>query len=74
MSDDHSPGDARQPYSDRGGPEGRHAETHDVVREQLTNPTGPEPEDESFAEQEGVPGESKNWRDCEPVFWRPSLV
>jgi hypothetical protein len=50
MSDDHSPGDARQPYSDRGGPEGRHAETHDVVREQLTNPTGPEPEDESFAE------------------------
>lgn len=50
MSDDHSPGDARQPYSDRGGPEGRHAETHDVRREQLTNPTGPEPEDESFAE------------------------
>jgi len=50
MSDDHSPGDRRNPYSDRGGPEGRHAETHDVRREQLTNPTGPEPEDESFAE------------------------
>jgi hypothetical protein len=51
MSDDHSPGDRRQPYSDRGGPEGRHAETHDVERERLTNPTGPEPEDESFKEQ-----------------------
>lgn len=50
MSDDHSPGDARKPYSDRGGPEGRHAETHDVRRENLTNPTGPEPEDETFAE------------------------
>ena len=40
MSDDHSPGDARKPYSDRGGPQGRHAETHDVRREQLTNPKG----------------------------------
>src|SRR4051812_2035990 len=42
MSDDHSPGDRRQPYSDRGGPEGRHAETHDVRREELTNPRGPD--------------------------------
>lgn len=50
MSDDHSPGDARQRYSDRGGPQGRHAETHDVRREELTNPTGPEPVDESFDE------------------------
>lgn len=50
MSDDQSPGDARKPYSDQGGPAGRHAETHDVRREQLTNPTGPEPEDESFDE------------------------
>jgi len=50
MSDDHSPGDARKPYSDSGGPQERHAETHDVRREQLTNPTGREPEDESFAE------------------------
>lgn len=50
MSDDSSPGDARKPYSDRGGPEGRHAETHDVEREALTNPTGPEPVDETFAE------------------------
>ncbi len=50
MSDDHSPGDARKPYSDIGGPEARHAQTHDVRREDLTNPTGPEPEDETFAE------------------------
>lgn len=47
-SDDTSPGDARQPYADRGGPAGRHAETHDVRREKLTNPKGPEPRDESF--------------------------
>lgn len=51
MSDDHSPGDGRQPYSDRGGPAARHAETHDVRREALTNPTGSAPVDESFAEQ-----------------------
>jgi hypothetical protein len=50
MSDDHSPGDRRQPYSDRGGPEGRHAETHNVQRERHTNPTGPVPEDPTFAE------------------------
>lgn len=50
MSDDHSPCDARKPYSDRGGPEGRHAETHDIRREMQTNPSGPEPVDESFAE------------------------
>jgi len=51
MSDDYSPGDRRKPYSDVGGPEGRHAQTHDVRREELTNPKGPEPEDTSFAEQ-----------------------
>ena len=51
MSDDHSPGDRRKPYSDRGGPEGRHAETHDVLREAATNPRGPEPVDETFDEQ-----------------------
>ena len=50
MSDDYSPGDARQPYSDRGGPAGRHAETHDVRREALTNPTGPPQVDTGFAE------------------------
>src|SRR3954467_490338 len=51
MSDDHSPGDRRQPYSDRGGPEARHAETHDVRREELTNLIGPQTDDPSFAEQ-----------------------
>jgi hypothetical protein len=50
MSDDHSPGDHRQPYSDRGGPEARHAETHDVRRERHTNPKGPALEDPTFAE------------------------
>jgi hypothetical protein len=51
MSDDYSPGDRRQPCSDRGGAEGRHAVTHDVRREKLTNPVGPQSEDRSFAEQ-----------------------
>ena len=46
-----SPGDARKPMSDEGGPDGRHAQTHDVRREQFTNPKGPQPVDESFAEQ-----------------------
>jgi hypothetical protein len=50
-ADDFSPGDARAPYSDIGGPQAKHAQTHDVRREQLTNPTGPEPEDPTFAEQ-----------------------
>jgi hypothetical protein len=45
---DQSPGDARKPFSDQGGPEGRHAQTHDVRREALTNPKGPEPETEDF--------------------------
>ncbi len=47
-SDDTSPGDARQPYADIGGPAARHAETHDVRREEVTNPRGPEPRDTSF--------------------------
>jgi hypothetical protein len=51
MSDDHSPGDARKPFSDIGGPRARHAQTHDVRREELTNPKGPEPEDTSFEDQ-----------------------
>lgn len=51
MSDDHSPGDARKPYSDVGGPQARHAETHNVEREKATNPKGPEPADETFDEQ-----------------------
>jgi hypothetical protein len=35
-ADDHSTGDARQPYSDQGGPAGRHAQTHDVRLEEAT--------------------------------------
>jgi hypothetical protein len=49
QSDDMSPGDARKPYSDIGGTEARHAQTHDVRREQLTNPKGPDRGDEEFA-------------------------
>lgn len=45
---DHSPGDGRQPFSNEGGPEGRHAQTHDVRREELTNPKGPGPEGDEF--------------------------
>jgi hypothetical protein len=61
MSDDQSPGDARQPYSDVGGPAGRHARTHDVRAENRSNPKGAEPVDTSFAErmapnQTGGPG------------------
>ncbi len=51
MSDDNSPGDGRKKYSDIGGPEARHAQTHDVAVEQRTNPTGPEPYDPTFDEQ-----------------------
>ena len=51
MSDDHSPGDARKPYSDSGGTEARHARTHDVEQERRTNPRGPQAEDPSFDEQ-----------------------
>jgi hypothetical protein len=46
---DRSPGDARKPFSDQGGPGERHARTHDVRREAATNPTGPEPQGEDFA-------------------------
>lgn len=38
-SDDHSAGDARKPYSEQGGPQGRHAQTHDVRREEATRST-----------------------------------
>jgi hypothetical protein len=47
---DQSPGDARKPFSDRGGPQARHAETHDVRREELTNPKGKQPEDDFSAD------------------------
>ena len=51
MSDDYSLGDVRQSYSNIGGPAAKHAQTHDIRHEQLTNPMGPGPVDTSFAEQ-----------------------
>jgi hypothetical protein len=50
-SDDHSRGDRGQPSSDRSGAAGRHAGTHEVRREVLRNPVGPQVENESFAAQ-----------------------
>jgi hypothetical protein len=47
---DQSPGDARKPFSDKGGPEGRHAETHDVKREEASRPKGSEPEEDFSAD------------------------
>ena len=47
---DDSPGDGRKPFSDRGGPAGKHAETHDVRREALTNPKGPQPTEDFAAD------------------------
>jgi hypothetical protein len=65
MSEDFSPGDARKPYSDIGGPEAKHAQTHDVRRETVTNPKGPEPVDTSFAEQmePGTPRDPGSYAD-----------
>jgi hypothetical protein len=47
---DQSPGDRRKPFSDEGGPAGRHARTHDVDRERATRPTGPGDTDDEFAD------------------------
>ena len=46
---DDSPGDQRKPYSDAGGPAGRHEQTHDTRREALTNPRGPERDEDDFS-------------------------
>jgi len=46
---DPSPGDAREPFSNQGGPAGKHAQTHDVRREELSNAKGPEAEGEDFS-------------------------
>jgi hypothetical protein len=50
QGDDLSPGDGRKRYTDIGGVEARHAQTHDVRRERLTNPTGIDRSDEEFAD------------------------
>jgi len=46
---DDSPGDARKPFSDVGGPAGKHAQSHDVRAEALTNPEGIEHPEAEFA-------------------------
>jgi len=48
-SDDHSTGDDREPYSDIGGSEGKHAQTHDVRREEATNSAPKVDEPDEFA-------------------------
>jgi hypothetical protein len=46
---DDSPGDARKRFSDVGGPAGKHAQSHDVRAEALTNPEGIEHPEAEFA-------------------------
>jgi hypothetical protein len=46
---DQSPGDARKRFSDEGGPEGRHARTHDTRREQATRAKPDSGEGDEFA-------------------------
>lgn len=48
-----------RPWEDEETAQEHHAQTHDVRRERLTNPKGPEPEDLSFAAQlhQETPGE-----------------
>lgn len=48
-SDDHSTGDDRKPYSDIGGPEAKHAQTHDVDQEEATNSAPKVDEPDEFA-------------------------
>ncbi len=48
-SDDRSAGDSRQPYTDEGGPEKHHAQTHDVAREAATNSAPQVDEPDEFA-------------------------
>ena len=48
-TDDHSAGDEREPYSDIGGPDAKHAQTHDVGREEASNSTPKVVEPDEFA-------------------------
>ena len=52
---DSSPGDARKPFSDEGGPEGRHAQTHDVTREEVTRAKGTTDGDDFDADLRAAP-------------------
>lgn len=49
-NDDHSAGDGRQPYSDQGGTEARHAQTHDVAREAASNSSPADNGPDEFAD------------------------
>lgn len=48
-TDDHSAGDSREPYSEEGGTDSKHAKTHDVAREKATNSTPKVDEPDEFA-------------------------
>lgn len=48
-SDDHSAKDGREPYSEEGGPDAKHAKTHDVAREEATNSKPKVVEPDEFA-------------------------
>ena len=48
-TDDHSAGDSRDPYSEDGGPDAKHARTHDVAREEATNSSSHVEEPDEFA-------------------------
>lgn len=47
---DQSPGDARRPFSDEGGPQGRHASTHDVEAEETSRPKAKDQGDDFAAD------------------------
>lgn len=49
-TDDRSSGDARRPYSDEGGPDAHHAQTHDVRREEASRPKAKEAHDDFAAD------------------------
>ena len=49
-NDDHSTGDSRDPYSDQGGTQGRHAQTHDVKAEAASNSAPQVDEVDEFAD------------------------
>jgi hypothetical protein len=57
---DPTPGDARRRFAAVGGPEARHAQTHNVRRELSTNPVGPDLEQrrrDAIAQQGLTPAE-----------------
>jgi len=49
-TDDHSAGDGRHPYSEQGGAQARHAQTHDVRREEATRSKAQDQGRDEFAD------------------------